>query len=239
MKYFNDVTKEIYESAYIHKQSQFLAYLNGQRHFRWGTKTRIEKLKHVISSYEAGVLPKVNISVGRYKTMPDNPSVRDLSFANRADNHVKATKNDAERLLEQSQNRKVELFDSHMELKKWAENENKVVSQFIEEVSQLKSQVTTIGDDVANTAQQLNKRFSGTDLSSFESKRKKRRVKEQKSRNKKKLKVMTVRKARTLLQKSGFPDDVIDNICPTQYGELARKVISLGELVNPDKKCIL
>jgi hypothetical protein len=73
-----------------------------------------------------------------------------------------------EGLLEQLQNRKVKLFDSHMELKKWAENENKVVSQFIEEVSELKSKVTMIGDDVANTAKQLNKRYSSADLSNFE-----------------------------------------------------------------------
>ncbi|CAB4012575.1 Hypothetical predicted protein [Paramuricea clavata] len=147
-------------------------YLNGQRQFRWDTKKRIEKLQYVVKSYEEGFLPKENISVGKYKTMPDNPSLRDLSFANRVDSHIKATRKAAERLLEQLQNRKVELFDSHMELEKWAENENKVVSQFIEEVSELKFKVTMIGDDVANTAKQLNKRHSSADLSNFESKRK-------------------------------------------------------------------
>ncbi|CAB4002383.1 adhesion G -coupled receptor L2-like [Paramuricea clavata] len=194
----NDVTEEIYESAFTHKQ--FLTYLNGQRQFRWDTKKRNEKLQYVVKSYEEGVLPKENISVGKYKTIPDNLSLRDVSFANRVDSHIKTS--------------------SHMELEKWAE------------VSELKSKVTMIGDDVANTAKQLNKRYSSADLSNFESKRKRRRVKEQKCKNRKKSKIMSVRKAQDLLERSGFANDVIENICPTQYGERGRTVISFEELLT-------
>jgi hypothetical protein len=56
--------------------------------------------------------------------------------------------------------RKVELFDVHMELKKWARNENEIVSRFIEEASQLRVQVSKMEDDVANTAKQLKKDVS-------------------------------------------------------------------------------
>ena len=56
--------------------------------------------------------------------------------------------------------RKVELFDVHMELKKWVRNENEIVSRFIEEASQLRVQVGKMEDDVANTAKQLKKNVS-------------------------------------------------------------------------------
>ena len=34
MKFFNEITKEIYQSAFVQKQSQFDSYLNGHRLFR-------------------------------------------------------------------------------------------------------------------------------------------------------------------------------------------------------------
>ena len=64
-------------------------------------------------------------------------------------------------------------------------------------------------------------------------------MKEQKCKNRKKSKIMSVRKTQDLLKRSGFANYVIENICPTQYGERGRTVISFEELVNPDKKSIL
>ena len=51
MLYFNDVTQQNYESAYISKQTQFNTYLNGQRLFRWDTKENIEKFEAIVNSY--------------------------------------------------------------------------------------------------------------------------------------------------------------------------------------------
>ena len=61
MKFFNEITKEIYQSAFVQKQSQFDSYLNGQRLFRWDTKQKIAKLEAVASSYSSGVVPKESI----------------------------------------------------------------------------------------------------------------------------------------------------------------------------------
>ena len=92
MTFFNDVTREIYKSAYRYKQSQFNSYLNGQRLFRWDVTKKIENIKTVVCSYEKGIIPKENISFHRYLLLPVDPNVKDLSLASRALNHTTATK---------------------------------------------------------------------------------------------------------------------------------------------------
>ena len=83
IKYFNVVTKEIYESAYTQKQSQFISYLIGQRQSRWNTKKIIEKLQHVTKLYEEGLVPKENILIKKYRTILDDATLKDVSFVNR------------------------------------------------------------------------------------------------------------------------------------------------------------
>ena len=142
IKYFNDVTKEIYESAYTQKQSQFISYLNGQRQFRWNTKKRTEKLQHVTKLYEEGLVPKENILVKKYQTIPDDATLKDVSFVNRATSHIKATREDIEDVLDTLKKRKVQLYEKDMELKKWAGNENEVVNGFIALATELKAKVS-------------------------------------------------------------------------------------------------
>jgi hypothetical protein len=160
LKYFNDVTKEIYESAYSQKQSQFISYLNGQRQFRWNTKKRIEKLQHVTKLYEEGLVPKENILVKKYQTIPDDATLKDVSFVNRAASHIKATREDIEDVLDNLKKRKIQLYETDMELKKWAGNENEVVSGFIAVLTELKAKVNAIEDDIANTAKVLKNRYT-------------------------------------------------------------------------------
>ena len=120
------MTIEIYESAYTQKQSQFISYLNGQRHFRWNTKKRTEKLQHVTKLYEEGLVPKENILVKKYRTIPDDAALKDVSFVNRATSHIKETREDIEDVLDTLKKRKVQLYEKDMELKKWAGNEMKL-----------------------------------------------------------------------------------------------------------------
>ena len=47
--YYNQLTKEIYLSAYRSKQCGFNAYLNGQRKLRWVIECNIEKLEQVVA----------------------------------------------------------------------------------------------------------------------------------------------------------------------------------------------
>ena len=238
IKYFNDVTKEIYESAYTQKQSQFISYLNGQREFRWNTKKRIEKLQHVTKLYEEGLVPKENILVKKYRTIPDDATLKDVSFVNRATSHIKATREDIEDVQDTLKKRKVQLYEKDMELKKWAGNENEVVNGFIALATELKAKVNVIEDDVANTAKVLNKKYSNVDVSSFDKKRKKRRKKEQNSKNKKKCKKVLLRNTQALLKKSGFKENEIEEICPNIYGKKAKRIISCEELVRNDPKII-
>ena len=44
LQFFNEISKEIYEFAYVAKQSQFKDYLNGQRQFHWKMMKQMEKL---------------------------------------------------------------------------------------------------------------------------------------------------------------------------------------------------
>ena len=66
MKFFNEITKEIYQSAFVQKQSQFDSYLNGQRLFRWDTKQKIAKLE-AVASHQVLYPKKVFFSASIFK----------------------------------------------------------------------------------------------------------------------------------------------------------------------------
>ena len=78
IRFYNDVTKEIYESAYVVKQSQFESCLNGQQQFRWDITQEIRNLEGILRSYEEGLIPKENTMIKRYLEMPDDPTLKDV-----------------------------------------------------------------------------------------------------------------------------------------------------------------
>ena len=45
MRFYNSITKEIYESAYVTLQTRFATYLNRQQQFRWDVTERIRRLR--------------------------------------------------------------------------------------------------------------------------------------------------------------------------------------------------
>ena len=65
--YFNSITKEVFQSAYVAKQSRFQPYLDWQLRFQYGVKTKCDGLQTTISSYKEGVIPQQNIDWHRYK----------------------------------------------------------------------------------------------------------------------------------------------------------------------------
>ena len=58
MEYFNSITKELYESAFAAKQTQFQAYLDGQRRFRWGIKSEVRDVTKRLDAYRGGLIPQ-------------------------------------------------------------------------------------------------------------------------------------------------------------------------------------
>ena len=88
MKFYNEITKEIYLSAYQYKQSQFIGYLNGQRQFRWEVQQKINTFQSATGSYEAGLIPKENISFHKYLSLPENIILKNVSLCSRAHQHV-------------------------------------------------------------------------------------------------------------------------------------------------------
>ena len=200
---------------------------------------KVENIKTVVCSYDEGIIPKENISFNRYLLLPVDPDVKDLSLASRALNHIIATKQKIDQLLTQLQKRKTELFNSQMELKKWAANEHAVISRFILTINELCVKVTALENDVSHTVKGLTKRFGSKSLDEFERKRQKQRQKEQKSKNKRKKKMVYVRQARSLLRKSKFVEDDINEICPDSYLKRASKTIKMSDLTKesfPRKK---
>jgi hypothetical protein len=77
-----------------------------------------------MQSYEEGIIPKDNIYFNKYLSLPIDISLKDVSFANRALKHITASRGTADGVLEFSQNRKVQLFNSQMEVHKWAAKEH-------------------------------------------------------------------------------------------------------------------
>ena len=92
MRFFNQVTQEIYESAFIHKQTQFRSYLNGERQFRWEFSQQKENLTDISGYYEQGLIIKENIKFKRYLTLPSDPTLKDASQAGRALQHVQSAR---------------------------------------------------------------------------------------------------------------------------------------------------
>ena len=158
--YFSEITRGLYQSAYVKMQSQFQAYLNGQRKFRWETKVSVEKLQTVIDSYKEGLIPKENIKWKQYATFPVDAKVEDVSKAQRALAHVQNTKGLLEGIHMKLNNRRKELFDSNMILLLWAEDEHKFVCSYIELLSELLIPLTAMIDDIGCVLCQLEKRFS-------------------------------------------------------------------------------
>lgn len=232
MKYFNSVTEEIYNSAYVSKQSQFISYLNGQRQFRWDVKQNITKLESLMQSYEEGVIPKENIFFKKYLTPPVDCSLKDVSFANRSLKHIVATKTTAEDILDLLQKRKVQLFDSQMEVQKWAANEYNVISDFIASITPIQQKLISYESNLFHAAKILEKKYGSATLSNFEVKRQKKRQKEQKSKNKKKRKITLLRNSRALLSKSNFNQEEIDEICPNVFGTKSTKVICPNDITK-------
>ena len=91
LMYHNQLTKEIYLSAYSCKQSGFQSYLNCQRQFRWSTKCSLAKLQNIVSNYKCGLIPKENINCARYKELPTDVKVEDVNKIQRAIQHINNT----------------------------------------------------------------------------------------------------------------------------------------------------
>ena len=67
MEYFNSITKELYESAFAAKQTQFQAYLDGQHRFCWGIKSEVQDVTKRLDAYRGGLITKENIAIERYR----------------------------------------------------------------------------------------------------------------------------------------------------------------------------
>ena len=206
MLYFNDVTQQIYESAYTSKQTQFSTYLNGQRLFRWDTKQNIEKFEAIVNCYVQCVIPKENIRFHNYHKLSGDATLKDLSLARRAYNHISTTKLAIDTLLLKVQNRKQDLYNAQLELKKWATNEHDVVTEFIAKATAMKGTVEKIEDYIGQTVKLLEKRYGKRSEDDYERKRKQKRQKEQRSKNKRKIAVLNKCRREMLEKKKAEPD---------------------------------
>ena len=232
MRYYNDVTREIYESAYVPLQTRFASYLNVQQQFRWDVTEKIKKLEAVLTSYEEGLIPKDNIMIKRYLEMPTDPTLKDLSHAGRAMEHIKSTCAKSDELLEMLKKRNQELHNEENEVKQWAENEAEVIHGYISTMKGLKEKLVCFEDNLKFVTTSLKKKFSSSDISTYEIQRKRKRRKEQKSKNKKKNRISLVRNTRKFLADNNFAWDAIDQICPNSYGEKSLETIKLEDLQN-------
>ena len=207
LMYYNQLTKDIYMSAYRSKQSQFNAYLNGQRKFRWAIECNIEKLEQVVSSYKNGNIPKENINCTRYIEFPEDVKIEDVSKSQRALDHVKRTiktiNEDKNKLLK----RKIELYGDNLEPKKWASNEIAFLVAKIAQIENMLTESEHIAHDIEHVCSLLRKRFDMASVNESERKRKAKRVKEQRSKSKKK---RNMAKKSIKVDSDEDTDDVID-----------------------------
>ena len=170
--YGNQLTKEIYLSAYTSKQSGFEAYLNGQRGFRWGIKTNIERLEQVMSSYRNGLIPKENLNCSRYREIPQDVKIEDVGKSQRVLDHIKSTSIKINEEKSKLLNRKKELFCDNLEVKNWAINEVAFIQDMAAKTEQLMMECEQLAHDIQHVNNQLRKRFDCVAVKDTEEKRK-------------------------------------------------------------------
>jgi hypothetical protein len=164
--------------------------------------------------------------------MPTDPTLKDVSHAGRALEYIKSTCAKSDELLEMLKKRNQELYNEENEVKQWAKNEAEVINGYISTMKALKEKPVCFEDNLKFVNTNLQKKFSSSDISTYEIQRKQKRKKEQKSKNKKKNRISLVRNARKLLADNNFAWDAIDRICPNSYGEKSLETIKLEDLKN-------
>ncbi len=209
LTYFNSVTEDIYKSAYVAKQSRFQAYLDGQRCFRWEISCKFSKVEKNIISYKEGTIPKQNLNCLRYRVVPQDVKVEDVSNCQRALIHIKDSLKEMEEVRDKLLNRKRELFDEDVKPKPWASSEITFVDNFLAKINEIIVEPEKIAMDLEYVLHQLERRFNKSQVETSERKRKARRSIEQKYKTKRNKQILS-------LQKSGEAancrdeDDIID-----------------------------
>ena len=193
LRYFNNITRGVYESAYFGKQTGFQAYLDGQRRFRYGIKLKCDALQNIYSSYQEGLIPKQNICWKRCNDFPSDVKVDDASKSQCAVEHFNGTISSLKSLKDQLLSRKKELYNEHMEEKSWAGDEIKFICESIFQIEEMMNGIEKIMHDVQHVMHQLEKRFDAADVRKTEKRRRARRDKETRTKLKKKKRIVQER----------------------------------------------
>ena len=122
-----------------------------------------------MTSYEEGLIPKENIMIKRYLEMPTDPTLKDVSHAGRALKHIKSTCiSKSDELLEMLKKRNQELYNEENEVKRWAKNEAEVINGYISTMKGLKEKLFCFEDNLKFVNTNLQKKFSSSDISTYE-----------------------------------------------------------------------
>ena len=183
--YHDQLTKEIYLSAYTSKQSGFQAYLNGQRHFRWNMKCSIEKLADIVSSYKSGLIPKENIDCDRYREFPADVKIEDVNKSQRAILHINNTMCEIRKEKDKLLNRKKKNCMGNI----WKPRNGLAMHlllfyQQYDRYELINESEKIAINDVEHVSNQLMKRFDSSTVRESEEKRKLKRAKEQRAKKK-------------------------------------------------------
>jgi predicted O-linked N-acetylglucosamine transferase (SPINDLY family) len=115
-----------------------------------------------------------------------------LKNAGRALEHIKSTCAKSDELLEMLKKRNQELYNEENGVKRWAKNETEVINGYISTMKGLNEKLVCFEDNLKFVNTNLQKKFSSSDISTYEIQRKRKRKKEQKSKNKKKNRIYKV-----------------------------------------------
>ena len=184
MKFFNEVTGEIYNFAYVVKHSQFRNYLNGQQQFCWNVIKQIYKLAATWQCYVDGIIPKDNISLRRYTDMPVDPNVKDVSHVSRALRNVTTTMS----LLSEQEKFLGDRLSSITDMAQlWVRNEpdfTDFIQDYIATTKELYGEVLLLENNLSFILKTLEKRFNKAEVEVFDASPKRRWKKSKSARTK-------------------------------------------------------
>ena len=180
--YFNSITKAVYQSAFVGKQSGFRAYLDGQRKFRYDVTIKSKHFQNITASYEEAIIPKDNIAWKRYLQFPSDVKFEDVGKCARAVEHFNGTIKLLNELQEQLSARKRELYGENMEPKSWATDELNFLKDSSSVIDKMVGGTEQKMHDVQYILTQLEKRFDESEVRKCEKRRRNRRDKENRSK---------------------------------------------------------
>lgn len=173
LKFFNSIVRQIYESAFCHKQTGFKNYLLEQQQMRWKLNKQIDDLSHKANNLLKNEKYGVCQNIKKFLTETGSFNSSDVSKCESCLNTVNITLNSASELKSLIDSKRQKLFFEDHSLKPFASDELKYIEDGKRQVIALHEELQSTSTNLTTTHTGLLRRFPSCVQKSTKSRRKK------------------------------------------------------------------